>query len=370
MAQDPSALSLCPQTLASTQGALLLAPTSKIFRDNFNGVCETEGWKCQCDYYIPEVASYPQLINFAWIDKSDYVEEEDDCVEFFSQYNYAEEWSDIPNLLLDPSCSSLRSHWFFYRDPDEKALVALFREPLSHFTPSYIQSQAFPFYEIIKDRAVNSDCSEDEEIDLSARSWPNPCPTETYTTLMKNAWPEIGDADYAFFLAGSEKKPEEDILVRYYLSLDSTLSDEDIVLADFNLSASEFYSNDSTGEFSFGEVIEFYVDGAISSPNPSSLATINMDNIQPGEYYLIESIDPDNEIEETDESNNISPHPNRIVISEFVGGDCNCCPATIVDEQGNIGELVTDVPRSMFSSSGGRVIYRTDSDSYEVSCGY
>ena len=125
----------------------------QLFRDEVNGVCETEGWRCNCDYLIDGVASYPQLINFAWIDKADFEEEGDDCDVYKAQYPYSG-WSNFTSIY-EPDCNGLRSEWFFYGDTTGLALTAFFRDPLSYFTSDYIIGHATAPYSLLQDRAVS-----------------------------------------------------------------------------------------------------------------------------------------------------------------------------------------------------------------------
>jgi len=369
---DPSGLSLCPLTLASSEGTMELW-RQQIFRDNVNGLCETEGWKCHCDYIIPDVGTYPQLINFAWIDKSDYQENGDDCSDFFSQYNYPKEWSDTPGLILDSDCTGLRSHWFFYVEPDDLALVVLFRDPLSYFTADYIQDQAFPPYDLLKKRAVDSDCTAEDKVDLIAYTHSpeyQHCPGKTNYTLMQNAWPESGDQESIYFLwkiDELDKAPDQDIRVQYYVSKDPSLSDDDVLLLDDSYSPDEIGDPFNLG-FLFGAGMEFYVDDAELIHDDAD-ATIDMTTYDPGTYYLFMSIDPFNEIPESNEENNISLYPQPIVISTFKGGNCDCCPNSITDRDGETWLLNTDEPRGSFPT-GGRVAYDTYDDYYYASCSY
>lgn len=152
---EQQALKLCPQTLSSSEGMMELV-FENIYRDNHNGLCETEGWKCLCDYIIrgnPD-SFHPQMISYSWIDESDFEEKGDDCSVYRSLYNYEAPWADF-QTILDPGCLTLNSHWFVFTN-DTLALNVFFRDPLAFFSDEYIMEQSQAGYDILLKRAVKT----------------------------------------------------------------------------------------------------------------------------------------------------------------------------------------------------------------------
>ena len=65
---------------------------------------------------------------------------------------------------------------------------------------------------------------------------------------------------------------------------------------------------------------DFVVGNLTLNPGPGSIAGIIPTNIPPGQYYALVQLDPNNRVQESNESNNVGRNANRITVGEPIGG--------------------------------------------------
>ena len=198
--------------------------------------------------------------------------------------------------------------------------------------------------------------------------------------LVKNRWPTPGDQiDSIIFGQFGDTIPPKEFVHEICLSKDSKSDVQDISIFKKTFKLNDFEKLDPDIHEAIDEdtylsynIGQFYVDKPNDCSGNNCPEKIDLTAIDTGIYYVIFKSDSKNEIPECEEDNNTYPG-YRIEIDNFNPGDCEVCPESVTDLQGNTWTLSTEFPNCdhcslIYPPTSGKAYY--DGQSYYASCVY